>query len=114
MRVLITGGRHYSDQDLLEKTLNELHSRHGFTDLMHGDASGADQLAGQWAKSRGISVKAYPADWKNLGRIAGPIRNKKMLDEKPDLLVAFPGGKGTANMVFYAKKSGCVVVLVEG
>ena len=78
------------------------------------DASGADQLAGQWAKSRGISVKAYPADWKNLGRIAGPIRNKKMLDEKPDLLVAFPGGKGTANMVFYAKKSGCVVVLVEG
>jgi len=113
MRVLITGGRSYDDQDRLERALDELHSKHGFTSLMHGDASGADRLAGQWAVSRGVLVEAYAADWKNLGRIAGPIRNKKMLEEKPDLVVAFPGGKGTADMISKAKKSGCDIVLVD-
>lgn len=114
MRVLITGGRDFDDQDLLERTLDELHSKHSFTTMIHGDASGADRLAGQWAESKGISVEANPADWKKFGRAAGPIRNQQMLDDKPDLVVAFPGGKGTADMVSRAKKAGLLVVAVEG
>src|SRR5262245_59385557 len=98
MRVLVTGGRSFSDQELLVAVLDRLDAARGFTVLIHGDASGADHLAGEWAKSRSIEVLARPADWKKYGRAAGPIRNSQMLDEKPDLVVAFPGGKGTADM----------------
>ena len=89
MRVLITGGRNYDDQDLLDKTLDALHAANGVTTLIHGDASGADRLAQQWAQSRGVSVEPHPADWKKYGRAAGPVRNQTMLANKPDQLVAF-------------------------
>ena len=115
MRVLITGGRDFSDRGLLFETLDRLHATHTFTVLIHGDASGADRLAGEWAAAAGIKVEAHPADWKKHGRAAGPIRNSQMLDEKPDLVVAFPGGRGTADMVKKAKAAGLeVVVMIEG
>ena len=81
--------------------------------MIHGDASGADRLAGEWAKERCIEVLARPAEWKKHGRAAGPIRNQAMLAEKPQLVVAFPGGKGTADMVAKAKKAGLEVVVIE-
>lgn len=112
MRVLITGGRNYDDQKLLDETLDALHAANGVTTLIHGDASGADRLAQQWAQSRGVSVDPHPADWKKYGRAAGPMRNQKMLDNKPDQLVAFPGGKGTADMIARAKRAGLKVLLV--
>ena len=56
----------------------------------------------------------YPADWDTHGRGAGPIRNKQMLEEgKPDLVIAFPGGKGTANMIGQAKEAGIPVREIE-
>lgn len=58
-----------------------------------------------------VPVIVYHADWNAHGRSAGPIRNAKMLAEgKPDLVVAFPGGKGTAHMVGIARKAGVPVV----
>ncbi|WP_218916547.1 SLOG family protein [Rubinisphaera brasiliensis] len=78
---------------------------------MHGDARGADRLAGEWAADRGVEVLACAANWKVHGRAAGPISNRRMLDESPDLLVAFPGGRGTADMVKAAKKAGVKIVL---
>ena len=96
---------------MLFAALDRLHREHGFTLLIHGDARGADRLSGEWATDRGIEVFACPADWKRHGRGAGPIRNRQMLDHKPDLLVAFPGGRGTADMVAVATKAGLRVVL---
>jgi len=112
MRVLITGGRGFSDRDFLNNVLERLHAQHGFTVLIHGGASGADRLSGEWAASKGIQVVAHPANWKKHGRAAGPIRNSQMLDEKPELVIAFPGGKGTADMVRKAKQAGLEVVMV--
>jgi hypothetical protein len=55
---------------------------------------------------------AVMADW-SIGRKAGPIRNQRMLDEHaPDLVVAFPGGRGTADMVRRARKSGVEVAKI--
>jgi hypothetical protein len=114
MRVLITGGRDFSDRELLFEALDRLHAAHSFTVLIHGDANGVDRLAGEWGTARGIAVEAHPADWKKHGRAAGPIRNQKMLEEKPELVVALPGGRGTADMVRKAKQAGLEVVMVEG
>jgi predicted Rossmann-fold nucleotide-binding protein len=42
------------------------------------------------------------------------VRNRQMLTEgRPDLVVAFPGGKGTANMVALARKAGVEIVEVQ-
>ena len=51
-------------------------------------------------------MKNIRLDWKKYGKKAGPLRNQQMLEEgKPDLVVAFPGGNGTADMVRRAKKA---------
>jgi hypothetical protein len=93
--------------------LNEVHLTTPVTLLIEGGASGADRLAGQWAAEHDVPTLRMNADWKKYGRGAGHIRNQQMLDEKPELLVAFPGGKGTADMVRRARKAGLPVILVE-
>ena len=103
VRVLVCGGRNYSDRQAVDATLDQL----DVAGLIHGGASGADSLGEQWARCRGVPVEIYRADWQRYGRAAGPIRNQRMIDEGwPDLVVAFPGGKGTADMVQRAKDTG--------
>lgn len=95
---------------MLDAVLDKLHAEHHFTVLIHGAASGVDTMGGEWADSRGVEVAAKPANWKRYGRAAGPIRNRAMLKESPDLLVAFPGNSGTRDMVEAAKEAGLVTV----
>lgn len=112
MRVLVCGGRDYKDQQFLWDALDALHKTipHDCMTIIQGGARGADQLAREWCFSREVAYDNYPADWKTHGPAAGPIRNQRMLDAgKPDLVVAFPGGKGTADMVERAKRSGIIV-----
>jgi hypothetical protein len=76
-----------------------LHRTRGVTLLIAGGARGADSLAEEWAKAQAIPCD-LSASWDGLGRKAGPIRNQHMLDEgRLDLVVAFPGGSGTADML---------------
>jgi hypothetical protein len=115
--VLVCGGRDYADSVMVDMQLDRLHALHNFGMLIHGGAKGADAEADRWAKSRRIPVKAYPADWKALGKKAGPIRNQTMLEEgKPDWVVGFPGGAGTEDMLRRAKKAGVLIsrVIVVG
>ena len=82
--------------------------------LIHGAARGADEGAARWAKSEGIASRAYPANWRKHGKAAGPIRNQQMLDDgRPDFVVAFPGGRGTADMVRRAHAAGVPVYEVS-
>jgi hypothetical protein len=82
--------------------------------LIHGGARGADRLADRFAKAHGWHVDEYLADWKTHGKRAGPIRNQRMLDEgRPQLVVAFPGGRGTADMVDRARAAGVSVRVVS-
>ena len=110
MKVLVCGGRDFKDSATLFQVLDQFHREHGFTFLVHGDARGADRLAGEWAKEQGVPFKAYPVEHDLDGEWpgAGPRRNRRMYDDaKPDMVVAFPGGKGTAGMVAYATKQQC-------
>ena len=105
MRVSVCGGRDYDDRAGLFETMDLLHGRLGITCVIQGGASGADQLAYEWAASRMIMVENVPADRKKHGRAAGPIRNRAMLDLKPAVVVAFPGGRGTADMMRQAREA---------
>lgn len=111
MKVLVCGGRDFDDYDLLKTVLSTLQVTRGYFDeIIHGGARGADALAAQYAERNQIISRAFRANWHKHGRSAGPIRNQQMLLEgKPDLVVAFAGGRGTANMVEQAKKAGVEV-----
>ena len=111
MRVLVCGGRDFDDGYVLECTLNRL--KIPPTHIIEGGASGADHLAALWAGFHSVPHTTFQADWKAHGRAAGPIRNQQMIDEgKPDLVIAFPGGKGTADMVRKARAAGVDVIEV--
>lgn len=111
MRVLVCGGRDFNEYESLEYFLDAFRAENDVSVVIHGAARGADSMAGEWAKSRGIPVIVFPADWNRHGRAAGPIRNKKMLDEgKPNLVISFPGGRGTANMMEQARAAGVPVM----
>ena len=107
MRVLVCGGRDYHDSERVQEVLDGLHQETPFSCVIHGAARGADTLAGLWAKRNAVPVEAYAAAWSRHGRAAGMIRNEQMLHEgRPDLVVAFPGGVGTAGMVRIARQAG--------
>lgn len=121
LTVLVCGGRSYGARGLngwqqerhLKKTLDELHAREPIGLVVHGGADGADSLAGEWAAERGVELVIYPANWAGHGAGAGPRRNRRMLAHaKPDLVIAFPGGKGTADMVRVARDAGVRVMEV--
>lgn len=125
-RILVCGGRDFTDKDLLFRTLDRIcHARdwttppnqHGnrlpMVDIVHGDARGADRLAAQWAAVNWCRCTAYPAQWNRNGRAAGPIRNQRMLhEEHPHLVVAFPGGRGTADMIKRAETAGVETIVI--
>lgn len=116
--VLVTGGRGYRDQDKVWDTLDDINPEV----VIHGAASGVDTLAGDWAKARGRDFVAYPADWKEYGKAAGPIRNEEMavalerhrMDGATVLVLVFPGGVGTANMRGHAVRLGLPILDVYG
>lgn len=136
-RVLITGGRSFGwtaglnidapdylelysekmqERSFLVEVLNEFYEVYRFTDLCHGDAPGADKLAGEWCRQwdNDIAVHRYPANWIKYGKAAGPIRNREMLERFiPDVVLAFPGGKGTEDMKSVAREHGIRVLCPE-
>lgn len=110
--VLVCGGRSYRDRDALYAALDGLVPAP--THIIAGAAPGADTLAAEWACDRGITPGAFYADWEMYGNAAGPMRNQQMLDDgKPNLVVAFTGGRGTADMVRRAKAAGVRVIEVK-
>jgi hypothetical protein len=110
-RRLVCGGRGFDDAEFLFRTLDALHREHQFREFMQGGARGADALAKDWAMTKAeIKLFEYRADWKCYGNAAGPVRNQRMLEWGPDLVVAFAGGTGTVGMVALARAADVPVI----
>ncbi|MET3481494.1 DUF2493 domain-containing protein [Methylobacterium sp. 1973] len=118
------------ERAFLFAALAKFDSLRGIQLVIHGAASGADGMAAEWAADNGIEVRAFPADWQDTShpdaRIktlpngrrydanAGPRRNRRMLREgQPDVVIAFKGGKGTADMIAAATEAGVEVLAPE-
>lgn len=112
MRVLVCGGRHFNDGDFVHNALCRLDSARGpFTVILHGCCTGADHEAEIWAMAANVKIVGMRAEWQKHGRAAGPIRNRRLLDAGVDLVIAFPGGRGTADVVREARRRGIEVML---
>ena len=123
MRLLVCGGRDWSDYDRLAWMLDRLAATNHIEVLIHGAARGADRMAHAWAKVHGVEVDPWPAQWTgyepNERWRAGHDRNVQMLERKPDLVVAFKVGfdwtmkrGGTENMVKIASEAGVPTLVV--
>lgn len=139
IRVLVCGGRDYRDREHVRAVLDRLHAECGIGLLIHGGAGnyklfgtayplpesadspgywrvieGADLLADEWARYNRVPFWSYKItrdEWAAQGKKAGPLRNQRMLEErKPDVVIAFPGGRGTADMVRRAEAAGVEVI----
>lgn len=118
LRVLVCGDREWTDRDYIERVLSSLAPRV----VIEGHCRGADQIAHRWAEfsdaySDSIELICKPANWAKYGRAAGPIRNRQMADERPDLVLAFHDqiseSKGTADMLTVADERRIAYVLYE-
>lgn len=110
MRVLVCGGRDFANRELVNAILDGAANGAGLSCVIQGGANGADKLAREWAWSREVACETFEADWSR-GKAGGPIRNQRMLDDgKPELVIAFPGGAGTADMVSRANRAGIPVI----
>jgi len=116
MRVLVCSGRAYTDRAELYAEPNRLHAEYVFTTIIAGGAGGVAALALEWAQAHDIATQAFRAERGSFGRTGrgGPLRTARILAEsRPDIVVAFPGGRDTANMVKQAKAAGVWVVTVD-
>lgn len=126
----VCGGRSFRNYRFLARTLDEICEQRGwitepddlgnflpYVRLIHGGAKGADLLADSWAVTRWCPIMTFPItndDWKMYGKGAGGARNQRIIDQgKIDILVAFPGGNGTKDMVRRAEIHGIEIIRVE-
>lgn len=111
MRVLVTGSRDWDVQYKVDMVLNEIYALADVLEspltIVHGACpTGADHFADQWVNGRDdVKPEAWPADWKQYGKAAGPRRNEAMVDAGADLCVAFlrDGSTGTRQTIALAR-----------
>ena len=115
-KILVCGGRHFDDNSLFNTKMRlvwemvEARSGEEILLIQGGCPTGAEAMARRWADSHGVAYVTVPARWEKEGKAAGPIRNDKMLtDWRPNLVLAFAGGRGTKDMVDRARKAGVEV-----
>lgn len=116
VRVLVTGSRNWKDWIVLCKTLNRIDKEGGPITVVHGACpTGADRMADDWARQLGRPVERYPAQWKTLGKGAGFIRNREMVESRPDACVAFilDRSKGATHCADLAEKAGIPTARLE-
>jgi YspA, cpYpsA-related SLOG family len=117
MRILITGGRSWSDREIIFYAILEASRGVLWKDVtvVHGGAKGADTIASEIAQALGMKTEAHLADWQAYHKAAGPLRNQKMVDLGADVCLAFlqPNSKGTANCIEKAKKAGIKTIIFE-
>lgn len=114
MKILVCGGRKYDDRKKVFLILDIFNVAHSVTKIAHGGAQGADALADAWARENFKALSIFRADWASEGKAAGPRRNARMLELfRPDVVVAFPGGRGTADMIRQARAAGVRVIIID-
>lgn len=113
MRVLVCGGRDYANTGHVWNELDAVHAATPITLIIEGGAHGVDDMAVRWAVLHDVPGRTFWAEWGSYGRGAGPRRNAQMLKEgRPDLVLAFAGGRGTQNMMDQAEAAGVRVVRI--
>ncbi len=113
MKVLCCGDRNWNNRRII---MRELSNFSYDTIIIEGEARGADTISRLASEYLQLEVLKFPADWNKYGKSAGPIRNRQMLDQKPDLVLAFhndiENSKGTKDCVKEARRRGIKIRVI--
>ncbi len=117
MIVAVTGGRNVRESYFVASRLSALHVGYCFNHVVHGAAkSGVDLFTHYWCRQAHVIESACPVEpheWEQYGKMAGNIRNERMLRTwQPTMLFAFPGGSGTADCIERADALGIEVLRI--
>lgn len=113
-RIAVTGGREYTGRRRTWQILDAALDRLGMSVLIVGACpTGLDRWALQWARDYDFPFELYAANWKQFGRYAGPERNGRMVAAEPEILLAFPGGDGTADMMRQSAAAGVRIIEID-
>lgn len=113
-KLIIAGTRTFKDYDLLVAKVDRLLSEKGPVQIVSGHAPGADRLAEEYAKNRGMDIRLFHADWYAHQKAAGPIRNEEMAKYSDGCVCFWDGfSRGTWNMIEMARKYGLVLRIVK-
>lgn len=93
----VAGGRDYHVRTRVSSVLRG-YADDGWT-LITGAAPGADLLAEDLWREWQAPYVGIPAQWDRDGKPAGVVRNRVIGHLDPDLLIAFPGGRGTRDAI---------------
>lgn len=108
---LVCGSHTEGSEDHVWKWLDDLRAVHRFDRIVTGGAAFIDSFAMTWAMRRQVCFMVEYPDWERWGPSGGPERNGRMRRLwTPDLVIAFPGGPGTLNMMQQARAAGITVV----
>jgi hypothetical protein len=114
MKAGIVGYRNFNDKKYFEEVLKEIQNKVKIDTIISGCAEGADTLARNYSLKNNICLIEYPAEWLKYGKAAGPIRNKKILNDC-DILIAFlsKNSKGTKQIIQEAERRSIRVIVIE-
>lgn len=114
MKLLVCGGRNYTDLTRVSAELARyINPGDRNSIVITGGATGADQMAAIWCLKNCVHVAKVGALWDCHGKAGGPIRNTAMLALEPELVLAFPGGKGTEDMIRQARGAGIALMIIK-
>lgn len=115
MHTIIAGSRSLSSPVAKAYVFRYLETTppHPITRVLSGTARGPDSFGAQWAKTMGIPVDYYPANWERFGRMAGFMRNVDMAKHAKALIVFWDGkSRGTGHMLTVANNRSLKVTVV--
>lgn len=102
MKLAVVGSRKWMMPIIVSKVLDEIYP----AEIVSGGAEGVDSFAEAWALIHLVPVKVFKPDW-SLGKKAGALRNKKIVDYCDELVAFWDGkSKGTKISIDMASKAG--------
>ena len=115
MKAIVAGGRNF----LRGASLNEISNTakwlrntlqvNNVDTIISGMCRGADMFGLNIAFEEGMEILEFPADWVKYGKKAGYLRNQQM-SKHADIVILFPGGKGTEHMENISKLRGLKII----
>lgn len=111
LRILVTGSRNWADTQTIQRVMASIESANPdrkFTLIEGGCPTGADAMAVREATRLGWAIETHNADWEHHGRIAGPMRNRKMVNSGVFVCIAFikNSSRGATHLCELCQESG--------
>lgn len=108
---MVTGSRNWDLVPVISSHLYWFTKGWDEVTLLEGGAVGADRIARNYALGAGWEIHTFLPDYKTHGKGATHVRNQKMIDQNPDLVLAYirDMSSGTVETVIKAYKARLLV-----